>query len=343
MGHAICSPSSASRWIVCTRSARLEASLPERSSVYADEGTLAHKLGELLILRQLKRIGEQIYKIRLAVIMKGEYYSDAMMEYAQEYCAYVVGRYMRALKVDRNAILFIETELNLRKYVPEGYGTADVLIICKNYIEFIDLKYGQGVPVSAVENKQLMLYGLGAIELGELFFENITTLHLTIYQPRIDNINSWTIDAMVLEDWAENELKERARMAFEGEGEFVPGSHCQFCDAKAQCKAHAKFRMSLAKYAFKDPDLLDDEEIADILTKYQGFVSWAQDVHKWALTQAVAGKQWPGFKLVAGRSHRRIVNVKGAVSALKAAGYKPEEIYKKPVIRGIGELEALLG
>lgn len=341
--HALLSPSSGSRWLVCTPSARLEDSLPEQSSSYSDEGDLAHKIGALLILRLLRRVKEQNFKIQLAELQRSPYYEKKMLEYCEDYAAYVMEVYAVALKRDRNALIFVETWLDLSKYVPEGFGTADVLIMCNGKVWFIDLKYGQGVPVDSVENKQLMLYGLGALDLSELYVESVEDLSLTIYQPRIDNTSTWETSAFDLELWADTDLKEKAALAFEGKGEYVPGSHCQFCAAKGSCRANAEHKLALAKYEFAKPTLLEPDEIANILDKYEGLINWAKAVKEHALKAALNGTEFPGYKVVVGKSNRYIRDPKEAVKILKTAGYSIEDIYHPLEMRGIQALENLMG
>ena len=340
--HALLSPSSASRWMKCTPSARLEERLPERSSVYADEGTVAHKLGELIILMKLHMIRRDHYKTQLANIKATKYYNRAMQKYCDAYAAYVIAQFNRAKKLDPQAMIFIETNVSTARWIPQGYGTADILIVGHGFLWFIDLKYGEGVPVMAFENKQLMIYALGALDLLDDLVFMIKAVALMIYQPRIGNIDIYETSADDLYAWGEAELAPIASEAFEGKGRFVAGKHCQFCLAKAQCKAHASYHMSLAKLAFGDPATLSDADVVEVLNKYETLVSWARSVAEYALAQAVAGKKWKGYKVVAGRSNRKITDLNKAYKILRKAGYTDKELMKPAALKGITELESLL-
>jgi Protein of unknown function (DUF2800). len=236
MAHALLSPSSASRWIACTPSARFEQQFPDSTSVFAEEGTLAHSLGELLIRNKLGEIKKASYKKLLEQIKSNELYEEAMFEYCDEYATFVMERFAEAQTRSKHAQIHLEIKLDLTKWVPNGFGTSDVIIVADDFMETIDLKYGKGVPVSVEENKQQMLYALGAIEAYEFLFD-IHTVRMTVFQPRISNTASWETNITGLKLWAEDELTTRANMAHNGEGEFVPGPHCGFCKGKAVCKA----------------------------------------------------------------------------------------------------------
>lgn len=340
--HALISPSSASRQLVCTPSARLEATLLETTSSYADEGTLAHLLGELLINRALFRIKRADYEAKLATIKANTYYNVAMLKHCKAYCAHVLMVYNKARSIDKNAVIWIETRVWLNEWIPESFGTADVIIACEGHLWFIDLKYGEGVPVDATDNMQLKIYALGAIyALIGVVFKTIVHISLTIFQPRLDSISTFDTDVVALIKWGLEWVRPRAKLAWEGKGEFVAGKHCQFCRAKPNCAAHAKHHMALAKDTFKEPALLDAVGVAKVLTVYQTLINWARSVHEYALKQALAGKTFPGFKLVVGRSDRVITNKTAAAKRLKAAGY--EDFMTEPQLKGITELEKMMG
>ena len=341
--HALLNPSGLKIWSTCTPSARLAEKIEKVDSVYAAEGTTAHVLFQLLANRQLKRIREQNYKIQLEQIKKDIYYNNGMLKYMQAYLSYVMSIYAKALTIDSNALILIEHKLNLSKYIPGSFGTADVLIFCSGHIWFIDLKYGQGIRVEAEENHQLKAYALGAIELGRLFFSKIKNISLTIYQPRIDHIDTWetTVDKLI--DWAENDLRAKALMAWKGEGELVAGEHCRFCAVKPTCRAVRDHNLNIAKKRFESPKELSEEEISNVVLGSDQVISWLKSVNEYALKEALKGKSFPDLKLITARSDRKITDTDKAVSILRKAGYSLEEIYKQPEIKGIGELEKLLG
>ena len=321
MSHAKLSPSGASRWMSCTPSASFEEQFPDKSSSFAEEGTLAHKLGEFLIREKLGQISKADFKKELAEIQANELFDDSMLEYCEDYASFVMERFAEAQKRTTDAVIYLEMKLNMSKYVPEGFGTGDVVIVADGMMETIDFKYGKGVAVDVTENKQQMLYALGALDDFDFQYD-IHEVRMTVYQPRINNTASWVISVKDLTKWAENELKPKAQLAFEGKGEFVSGSHCQFCKGKAVCKALATHNLELAKYDFKDSNLLTDAEVVDILSRSNMLVSWAEAVSDYALDQAVNnGKKWNGYKIVEGRANRKYSDPEKVQAALLSKGF----------------------
>lgn len=337
MSHAVLSPSSASRWLNCTPSAQLEAKEPYSVSEYADEGTLAHRLCELLINYRLGRILEKAYKKELKTIETHKHYSGEMLDFCDGFAVYVLELF-NSLK---GAHLFTEEKVSLAKWVPDGFGTVDIKIIASKVLHIVDYKHGKGVPVFADNNSQLKLYALGVYEeLTHLF--DIDTVSMTIYQPRIENVSTYTISAAELLTWGENELKPRAKIAFEGGGDFVPGDHCRFCRVKGKCKALATFNLELAKKAFAEPTLLSPEEISEILQKEKFFSDWLAAVSEYAYTAALEGTQWPGMKLVEGRSNRAYIDEVQVAKTLAGAGLAEADIFNKK-LKGITDMTKTLG
>lgn len=342
MAHALLSPSSASRWIACTPSARFEQQFPDSSSVFAQEGTLAHSLGELLINFKLGNIKKPAYKKALDVIKQNELYEEAMFDHCEDYAVFVMELFADAQTRSKHAQIHLEVKLDMTKWVPDGFGTSDVVIVADDFMETIDLKYGKGVPVSVEENKQQMLYALGALDGYEFLFD-IHTVRMTVYQPRLDNIASWETTVTALKLWAEDDLTTKANMAHNGEGEFIPGPHCGFCRGKAVCKALAEYNLQLAKHEFAHPNILKDEEIASIMERTKMFVNWIESVNTYALDQAINhGKKWPGYKVVEGRSNRKYADAEKVADILSKKGYPEETIYNKKLI-GISDMESELG
>ncbi len=335
MGHAILSPSAASRWMACTPSARLEQGFENKSSSYADEGTLAHAVGECILRELAGFINHAEAETIMAVHMNNQYYNKELHDYAEGY-AYFVWNQCKPGKTE----LFIETRLDMTDYVEEGFGTGDAIVVGDRVLIFSDLKYGKGVPVYAEENKQLMIYALGAYkEFGHIY--EIDMIQMNIYQPRLDNISTWEISVVDLLDWAENELKPRAALAYAGTGEFSPGKNCMFCRAKATCKALHDYNMQLATLEFRNPDLLTDDEVALVLQRADMFGKWIDAVAGYALSTAVSGeKVWPGMKVVQGRSNRKYSNENVVAETLKGKGYT--DIYKPQALLPLGEMEKKL-
>lgn len=316
--HALLSASSANRWLNCTPSAKLEeAEGPRASSVYAEEGTLAHELGELYIKHDvIKSIDDQVFSDRFDEILNNNLFSEEMLDVVPIYVDYCAGQYAEALTKDAEAIIEIEQKLDLTEFVPESFGTADCVVLGGNTLEIIDYKHGKGVPVYAEWNKQLMLYALGALRKYDVLYD-ITQVRVTIVQPRINNISSWQTSVDELLTWANEELKPAAELAFTGKGEIKAGDWCKFCAVKNRCRALYEKQMEVAKYDFQEPTLLTDEEIADILTKIPGLIEWASSVQSYAQDEAITnGKVWNGFKLVEGVSRRKWLDEDKAAEAI---------------------------
>lgn len=334
--HALLSASGASRWLICTPSARFEEQCAEQESSYADEGTLAHELAVHLIIYYAYGINVDR---ELKKIQENELYDASMLDYITEYAKWVVQKVRDA---PEGAILLQEQRLNLHEYVPEGFGTSDVDIVGGNMLEVIDLKYGKGVVVDAFENKQMMLYALGVWEEVNLLY-NIEYVRMTIYQPRIDNISSYDMAIEDLLKWVREVLIPTAKEAFKGTGEFVPGDHCRFCRARSICKATAQWNLQLAAREF-DPASLTDEQMVKILLRAKSIKNWITSIENYAMTLAIRdGKKWPGMKVVQGRSVRKITDEQAVILALERAGVdvEGEKIVNKK-LSGITQLTKIL-
>lgn len=342
-GHALLSPSSASRWLVCTPSVRFEESIgaPDTAGEAAKEGSVAHELCEC-ILRMFLAAREtdtfNAFAARAAEIQKSEYYNNNMSDHVNAYVAHVIKVYEEARQRTSDAEMMVEARLDLTDYIRDGFGTGDALVIGDGILDIIDLKYGKGVPVSCVNNKQMMIYALGALKHIEALYE-AHTVRMTIFQPRLDNISSYEMSVSELREWAETELRPKAQMAYEGAGEYVPGEHCRFCKAKVLCRANAEHQLSLAKHEFADPNILNDADIADILSRSDSFKSWVSSVEEYALQQAVEhGKRYEGFKLVEGRSVRSYTDQDAVAKRLTDNGIEECLIYERRLL-GITAME----
>ena len=338
--HALLSPSAAHRWMHCTAAPRLEATAPDNDSTYAQEGTLAHAYcaKKLKSFFGLDTAGED----KEIAQLNDQYHTGEMDEYTDTYKVIVLEKYNAARTVTKDAQLLIETRLDFSEYVPEAFGTSDTTIIADGLMEVIDFKYGKGVRVSAVDNEQMKIYALGAY-LKHSFEYRIDRVRMTIVQPRIDNLSEFEISVSDLLEWAENELRPKAIEAFSGEGQQNPGEWCQFCKVKCGCKALAEKCTSIAQEN-PTPGLITPKKMAtDILPWLAIVKAWAASMEDYALQQALAGVAYPGYKLVEGRSNRKITDDKAVIALLSKEGYDESEFMKPAVLCGIGDLEKLVG
>lgn len=337
--HARLSPSSADRWLHCPGSVALAEQLPPLpSSVYADEGTHAHAVAELKLWRSIGELPPKQYEEELAKLKESEYWCGEVDE-ATDFYADTVIEHLSAAGAD--AELMIEQHFSLDKWVPDSFGTSDAVVIGGSTIEVIDLKYGKGVKVSARRNAQLRLYGLGASSLfGDLY--DFETVRYTIIQPRLDHVSTEVTPLNELLLWAEEEVVPRATMAVEGTDYLAVGDWCRWCPAKATCRKRAEHSQEIAKNDFKGPPLLTDEEIGEVLERADSVKRWVEDVQRWALEQAIAGKQFDGWKLVEGRSIRKYADDIKVAEKLMAAGYKEAMLYERKLY-GITAMEKLVG
>ena len=329
--HALLSPSGSHRWLHCTPSAVLETEFDNKSSPAAAEGTAAHALCEHKLKRMLHRRSKRPVS---------DYNSDEMEEHTDAYVEFVSELLEKAKQNCKDPLVQVEQRLDLSEYVPGAFGTADCLIIADGTLHVIDMKYGLGVLVSAEENPQLKCYGIAALGIYEDLYD-IKEVALSIFQPRRENVSTWTISAEELRNWAENELKPKAQMAFKGEGEYCPGEWCQFCRAAVKCRARAEEKLRIAEEEFKLPPLLTDTEIESILPMLPDITKWANDISAYALEMAVSrGKEWNGYKVVEGRSVRKYADEDAVAEAAKQNGYT--DIYRKSLIT-LTEMQKLMG
>lgn len=329
--HARFSPSAAHRRLNCPPSLVLEEQFQDEESAYAAEGSAGHALAEHLIKKHLKIRSKRPVS---------DYYSDDLLEAVDEYVSYVIGEIEEAKRTCKAPIFSVEQRVDASEYVDECFGTADMVIVTDKVAHIIDLKLGKGVAVFAEENPQLMIYGLGILSMAELLYD-VEIIRMTIFQPRLNNSSTWDIAPDDLKNWGEEVLKPRGAMALMGAGEFKSGNWCRFCKARNKCRARAEQFLELAKMEFKEPALLSEEEIAEVLKVSDELSKWASDVYAYAQEQAIVnGKEWSGFKLVEGRSNRKYSSEDEVAEAAMAAGYK--DIYKSSLVT-ITEMERLMG
>ena len=327
--HAFLSPSSSERWFNCTKSAWLCEQFPDLGSVFAAEGTDAHRLCEFL-LHDILSMPDTDPRPGMT------YYNQEMEEAAQGYVQFIREK-LEAWKA-KGALptVFVEQRVDLRAYIPESMGTSDCVIIADDEIEIIDFKYGMyRVPATSL---QLRIYALGACELFRNLYD-FTRVRMTIYQPRLGAVDEASMDVEELYRWAAEELKPRAELAFAGQGNYSVGEWCRNCRARRTCRELAAHQLEIAKYEFTEPPLLSDEEIADVLGRVDDLVSWATGVKEYALQAALDGRRFAGWKLVEGKSVRKFTDDACVAARVEAAGIDP---YEKKML-GLTALEKKLG
>lgn len=320
--------------------------MADQDSEYAREGTLAHRLGELRL--RAKYEGLDLYGSeggpQLQEVVNDPLYSATMSEHIDAYVDFIGERFAEAKTRCNDPRLFIEQRICYEEYAPDGFGTADCIILADGIMDVVDLKYGKGVPVSAENNPQMKIYGLGGY-LALSWAYGIHTVRMTIFQPRLDNVSTAEISVEDLLTWAEIELKHKALLAWEGGGDFAPGEDtCRWCKAAPTCRARADYQLGIARYEFTQPELLTPEDIADVLRRLPGLQKWAEQVAAYAQDAALNhGASIPGFKLVEGRSNRKYSDEDATAKALRKAGFKVGDIYKPKELLGITAMERLVG
>lgn len=329
--HSPLSPSSAFRWIKCTPSAKLNAALPDSTSEYALQGTAAHTLCEYKLQKLLGKDAKDPTE-------NLTYFDAEMADCTDSYQQYVSERIEKAKQFCKDPIVLVEQKLDFSKWVPQGFGTGDCVIVADNVLTVIDFKYGVGVLVEAEQNPQMMCYALGALALFDSIYD-IENVVMTIFQPRRDNISTYELSKKELLQWADEILSPAAQLAAKGKGEFKAGKHCKFCKVKATCRKRAEYNLELARYDFEMPANLEDTEIEVILSKADELAAWCSDIKEYAFQQALNGKQWNGWKLVKGRSVRKYINEDAVAETVKNAGYDP---YEHKVL-GITAMTRMLG
>ena len=336
--HALLSPSAAHRWLNCTAAPRLEAGVEDRGSSFAEEGTLAHAY----CAKKLKQyLGQDTAAEDTEIAELNErYHTGEMDEYTDTYVAIVLEKLNEARQRVSDAQLLVEVRLDFGKHIPDAFGTSDAVIIADGVMEVIDFKYGKGVRVDADNNPQMMIYALGAYELMSFEYD-IKTVRMTIVQPRLDNLSEFEMGVDDLMVWTDTILKPRAEEAYSGKGHQMPGEWCRFCKVKSQCRALAE---NCVKAVNSDPSLLTRQDIEQhILPLLPTVKSWLSGMEEYTLEQALAGVKYEGYKLVEGRSVRRISDPKAVMETLQGEGYDEADYLKPTELRTITDLEKLVG
>ena len=329
--HAVLSASSAARWIACPPSARLNAVKPDAPSEYAVQDTDAHRLCEYKLR---KALGEKVRDPTKNLA----FYDSEMEECAEAYCQFVMEAVVQSRATNKDTLVLVEQRVDFSGFVPDGFGTADTLIISDKSVCIVDYKHGKGIEVSAERNPQMMCYALGCVQMFDGLYD-IDNVRMVIFQPRLSNVSEFTISKDDLLAWANETLVPAAKLAYAGEGEFCAGAHCQFCKVRATCRKRAEYNLALAKYDFEMPPTLEDAEVEAVLAKADTLAAWVSDIKEYALQQAIQGKKWMGWKLVEGRSNRKYTDEAAVANTVKEAGYEP---YEQKLL-GITAMTSLLG
>ena len=338
--HAMLSASGAKRWLSCTPSARLESVLPEQKRKAgtfsaSEEGTTAHTMAEAKLRRHYGQMTADEYVKQINEVKATEYYNEEFEKYVDDYVLYVRSQ------IGEGDTPYFEQRVDFSEWVPDGFGTADVVILNDHKVRVIDLKFGKGVAVSAEDNPQLRIYALGGWYKYKEAHPNISEVEYTIHQPRLESITTETVTLDSLIDWAEHVVKPKAKKAYAGQGDFNPGEWCLFCKAKAQCRARSDFNDVAAAMDFKQPSLLTDPEMTIVLQRAAKTRSWLKDVEQYLLDRATEESIMPqGYTLGQSKTNRKIVDITGAAMKLSRFG---EDIFEARTLKSVAQLEKLVG
>ncbi|PGH24057.1 DUF2800 domain-containing protein [Fusobacterium animalis] len=338
MAHALLGPSSAARWIACPPSVKLCEQFEDVESEYAKEGSLAHEIAELKVRKLIDPgLTSRKFTTSMKKLKDKELYQEEMQGYTDEYVEFIQEQMYSYSTTPHTAV---EQKVDFSQYVPDGFGTADCILIADDTLHIIDFKYGKGVPVNVENNAQLLLYALGTYLAYEMIFP-IEHIKMSIVQPRLNNIGTWECRLDYLLEFAKI-AQEKAAMALKGEGDFNCGEHCKFCKAKAVCRERANANLELAKYEFKAADQLTLKEIGQILEKAKDLAKWADDLKDYALSESLKGNEVPGWKAVNGRGSRSFTNTDEAIKVLVNNGIAEELLFERKYLT-LAQMEKTVG
>lgn len=339
--HALLSPSSAHRWLNCNTSARATEHIKDSSSSFAQEGTLAHELSELKVREWQGLLTKADAKKEHKRIESNPMYNSDMEDYTESYLEYIQEKFNTELVNTPDAVLAVEEKIDFSDYVRDGKGSCDCNIISDEKLIVIDFKYGQGVSVKAEKNPQAMLYALGALLNYEMLY-GIKEVELCIYQPRTNNFSEWTTTPEEIKTWAEYYVKPRAELAYKGEGQTISGDWCKFCKIAGTCRARADQMLEESSKLFELGTELTNDELGDVLLKFEGIESWMKAAKEAAYVKAMNGEEIKGHKIVEGRSRRKYTDEKAIIDKLLDAGYERENITTTELL-AITKLEKEIG
>lgn len=353
--HAKLSASGFKKWATCTMSAFMEKDIEDEDSDFSRQGTCAHAVAEVRLHNWLH---PDKARDETKVEDYAEFFTPEFSAYVQDFVDYSIERIeqMREEHGAGNVVVLLEQRLDFSEWVPEGFGTGDVVVIAPGKVLVIDLKFGKGVFVDVRGNGQLRLYGLGAYNQYHILYD-FSEVEVVIHQPRLHNVAS---DVMRVSgpdgilEWAEQVVRPRAAVAWEGlhggftRARFAPGAHCAegFCKARFTCGARARYMMELAEqpHSLDEPDTLTIEQLEAVVDKADAAVKWASDCKGYLLRQAAGGKvELKRYALAEGRSSRVIKSPLEAAHVLLQNGYRAADIYHEPELVGLTQLEKLVG
>ncbi len=327
--HALLSASSSDRWLACPPSAVANEAYPNQDTSFTQEGTTAHE------------VAEAIARLRIDPLAKVEMpdnYTAEMLDCAHEYADYIEEQ-----KKSNDATVLLEQRVDFSSWVPEGFGTCDCIIIQDDTLTIIDYKYGQGVQVNAIENTQLRLYALGAMnDYGNVL--GITKIEMHIYQPRLNNISSDSITVEELMQWANKTVKPTATKASKGKGKYNPGEHCRFCKHAGRCRALTKLCTEyLDTHGMRvTVPILAPHEVADVLRMEPMVTLWLKKVKEQAFTTLMNGEELPGYKLVEGKLGNRKWKDEAEVASTLANLY-PRETFTETRLLSPSQMDKAIG
>lgn len=344
--HAILSASGAHKWLVCTPSARLEEKFLNKTSDYMEEGTLAHEIAEFKVRRYFfpQSITKTAYTKGINKFKKRDLFNEEMLAHTEKYVEFIAEESMQTAN---KPTILVEQKVDFSKYVPEGFGTADCILIYGDTLEIIDFKYGKGVKVEAENNPQMKLYALGALSQFSMIYD-IKYIKMAIVQPRLDHIAKYEIPVEPLIEWGEKTVKPQAGKAFLGVGDFVQGEHCRFCRAKGACEFRAKENLQKVEKTMETigtreiNGTLTNADLADALIRMEGVDQWLKDIREHALELLLKGENVPGWKAVEGKSNRKITDIDKAFEIIENEGFDKAVLYEKKPIT-LTALEKLVG
>lgn len=341
MAHALLSASSSKQWLNCPPSVRLGEHIEDTTSIYAQEGTMAHEVVEITNILKFVTNGNKRettkYNKKLDAIKQHKLFKDEMLGYAEDFKDFIAEKNneLQDNMSEGMSTIAFERRVDYSKYAPDGFGTCDVVIFGDKRLVIIDYKYGKGVEVSAEDNSQLKLYALGTIESCEL---DVDSVEMIIYQPRLNHISCAEMLVEDLVEWGEKEVLPKALLAYDGGGEFKSGEHCRWCKVKPTCRKLASDNL-LALSNDVSPTLSNDE-ISDLLKQVDVIKNWSESLKDYALKKSLQGESIKDFKLVEGKSSRVITDEAGLINCLKERGFSYSDMFELKFI-GIGKIEKL--